>query len=77
MNQVPFSFDESLVEDTSGKLLANKLTVDNLTIEWLKSKQIELETKIKGGQEKQSLILPTKKDGMINGKNGQDTINAR
>lgn len=76
-NPVPFIFDESLVDDTSGKLLANKLTVDNLTVEWLKNKQSELETSIKEKQEKQALILPANNDGLVNGKTGQDTINSR
>lgn len=40
---ISFAFDESLVEDTSGKLQPNQLTVDNLTVEWLKEKLTELE----------------------------------
>lgn len=42
-----FTFDENLVDDTSGKLLPNKLTVDNLTIDWLRSRLNELENSLK------------------------------
>lgn len=51
-NPVNFSFDESLVED-SGSLLANTLAVDNLTIDWLRHKQIELEARLRDNQERQ------------------------
>ncbi|XP_063987562.1 tyrosine-protein kinase Fer isoform X2 [Diachasmimorpha longicaudata] len=43
-------FDENLVDNTSGKLLPNKLTVDNLTIDWLRSRLSELESSLKGVQ---------------------------
>lgn len=49
-----FTFDNSLVEDTSGKLLPNQLTVDNLTIEWLRAKLVQLESSVKEVQEKQA-----------------------
>nr|CAD7263391.1 unnamed protein product [Timema shepardi] len=49
---VPFTFDDTLVEDTSGKLLPNTLTVDNLTVEWLRNKLSELETSVRDTQEK-------------------------
>uniref|UniRef100_U5EPN0 Tyrosine-protein kinase n=1 Tax=Corethrella appendiculata TaxID=1370023 RepID=U5EPN0_9DIPT len=49
---VIFQFDESLIEDTLGKLQANTLTVDNLTVDWLKTKQTDLENSIKEIQEK-------------------------
>ncbi|CAH0395578.1 unnamed protein product [Bemisia tabaci] len=42
-----FSFDLSLVEESSGRLQANQLAVDNLTIEWVKNKLSALETKHK------------------------------
>lgn len=42
-----FTFDNSLVEDTTGRLLPNRLTVDNLTVEWLKKKTNELELSLK------------------------------
>jgi tyrosine-protein kinase Fer len=51
---VPFTFDNSLVEDTSGKLLPGQLTVDNLTIEWLRGKLMELESSVKEVQDKQA-----------------------
>ncbi|XP_034933840.1 tyrosine-protein kinase Fer isoform X2 [Chelonus insularis] len=46
-----FNFDENLVDDTSGKLLPNKLTVDNLTIDWLRSRLNELESSLKVTQQ--------------------------
>nr|CAD7456375.1 unnamed protein product [Timema tahoe] len=52
---VPFTFDDTLVEDTSGKLLPNTLTVDNLTVEWLRNKLSELETSVRDTQEKMAL----------------------
>ncbi|GLV31114.1 FER tyrosine kinase [Carabus blaptoides fortunei] len=84
---VTFTFDESLVEDTSGKLLPNKLTVDNLTVEWLRNKQSELETGIRDGQEKQKLMSGASAlasvggtadgsaGGLVNGKDS--TLNSR
>lgn len=48
------SFDNSLVEDTSGKLLANTLTVDNLTVEWVRAKLAEMEPRLRDCQEKLS-----------------------
>ncbi|XP_054003583.1 tyrosine-protein kinase Fer isoform X2 [Hylaeus anthracinus] len=48
---IRFTFDENLVDDTSGKLLPNKLTVDNLTIDWLRNRLTELETSLKATQQ--------------------------
>ncbi|KAG7213771.1 hypothetical protein KM043_002993 [Ampulex compressa] len=48
---IRFTFDENLVDDTSGKLLPNKLTVDNLTIDWLRSRLTELESSLKAAQQ--------------------------
>ena len=53
---VVFQFDESLIEDSLGKLQANTLTVDNLTVDWLKSKQTDLENSLKDLQEKQNKL---------------------
>ncbi|KAL1397740.1 hypothetical protein pipiens_009523 [Culex pipiens pipiens] len=53
---VAFQFDEALVEDSLGKLQANTLTVDNLTVDWLKARQTELEGSIKDLQEVQSKL---------------------
>lgn len=39
------------MDDTSGKLLPNKLTVDNLTIDWLRSRLTELENSLKTTQQ--------------------------
>ncbi|XP_049797590.1 tyrosine-protein kinase Fer [Schistocerca nitens] len=47
------SFDDSLVEDTSGKLLPNQLAVDNLTIESLRARLQELEAGVRDNQELQ------------------------
>ncbi|XP_049842972.1 tyrosine-protein kinase Fer isoform X3 [Schistocerca gregaria] len=47
------SFDDSLVEDTSGKLLPNQLAVDNLTIESLRARLLELEAGVRDNQELQ------------------------
>ncbi|XP_006567254.1 tyrosine-protein kinase Fer isoform X4 [Apis mellifera] len=48
---IRFIFDENLVDDTSGKLLPNKLTVDNLTIDWLRNRLTELENSLKATQQ--------------------------
>ncbi|XP_076765777.1 tyrosine-protein kinase Fer isoform X2 [Xylocopa sonorina] len=51
VSPIRFAFDENLVDDTSGKLLPNKLTVDNLTIDWLRNRLTELETSLKATQQ--------------------------
>ncbi|EFN78708.1 Tyrosine-protein kinase Fps85D [Harpegnathos saltator] len=51
VSPIRFTFDENLVDDTSGKLSPNKLTVDNLTIDWLRSRLTELETSLKTTQQ--------------------------
>lgn len=52
---VVFQFDQTLIEDkdTLGKLQPNTLTVDNLTVDWLRNRLTELETSVKECQEKQ------------------------
>uniref|UniRef100_A0A182VWY2 non-specific protein-tyrosine kinase n=1 Tax=Anopheles minimus TaxID=112268 RepID=A0A182VWY2_9DIPT len=62
---VIFQFDESLVEDSLGKLQANTLTVDNLTVDWLRGRQTELESTMKDLQERQNKLC-----GDTNGTNG-------
>uniref|UniRef100_A0A182NML8 F-BAR domain-containing protein n=1 Tax=Anopheles dirus TaxID=7168 RepID=A0A182NML8_9DIPT len=62
---VIFQFDESLVEDSLGKLQANTLTVDNLTVDWLRGRQTELESTIKDLQDRQSKLCTE-----TNGTNG-------
>ncbi|XP_050068061.1 tyrosine-protein kinase Fer-like isoform X5 [Anopheles maculipalpis] len=62
---VIFQFDESLVEDSLGKLQANTLTVDNLTVDWLRGRQTELESTIKDLQERQNKLCSE-----TNGTNG-------
>ncbi|XP_055543559.1 tyrosine-protein kinase Fer isoform X4 [Wyeomyia smithii] len=68
---VQFQFDESLVEDSLGKLQANTLTVDNLTVDWLKTRQTELEASIKDLQEVQSKLC--QENGITNGNTGNGT----
>jgi tyrosine-protein kinase Fer len=67
---VKFTFDESLIEDSAGKLLPNQLTVDNLTVEWLRNKLSELESSIKENQEKRS-SLTANPDSFLNGKSSE------
>ncbi|XP_068624359.1 tyrosine-protein kinase Fer isoform X3 [Battus philenor] len=79
---ITFTFDESLVEDTSGKLQPNQLTVDNLTVEWLKEKLTELESTLQDNREKQTAlhgpeiigngVCKNNNSGMSNGVNGID-----
>ncbi|CAH0559325.1 unnamed protein product [Brassicogethes aeneus] len=64
---IKFTFDESLVEDSAGKLLPNQLTVDNLTVEWLRTKLNDLEASIKENQEKRNQ-LTNSHEGLANGK---------
>ncbi|KAI8421033.1 hypothetical protein MSG28_008162 [Choristoneura fumiferana] len=73
---------EDLVEDTSGKLQPNQLTVDNLTVEWLKEKLTELESTLQDNREKQVAlqgpeiigngVCKNNNTGMTNGVNGID-----
>uniref|UniRef100_A0A1Q3FTM0 Tyrosine-protein kinase n=1 Tax=Culex tarsalis TaxID=7177 RepID=A0A1Q3FTM0_CULTA len=80
---VAFQFDESLVEDSLGKLQANTLTVDNLTVDWLKARQTELEGSIKDLQEVQSKLCHdgggaatlNNSQTSLNGTNGTGTAN--
>lgn len=53
--QLKFTFDSSLVEDTSGKLQPDQLTVDNLTIDSVQSKMADLESRLKDIKERRSL----------------------
>lgn len=72
-----FTFDECLVEDSAGKLLPNQLTVDNLTVEWLRTKLTDLEASIRENQERR-IALTTNHDGLVNGKsNINNEVNNR
>lgn len=53
---ITFQFDQTLIEDkdTLGKLQPNTLTVDNLTVQWLRNRLTELEVSVKECQEKQA-----------------------
>ncbi|XP_034112928.1 tyrosine-protein kinase Fer isoform X5 [Drosophila albomicans] len=52
-----FQFDESLIEDIPGKLTASTLTVDNLTVDWLRTRLTELELAVKECQERQLKVI--------------------
>lgn len=68
-----FQFDESLLEDIPGKLQVNTLTVDNLTVDWLKNRLNDLEVAIKDNQDKQLKIIgdlnggSPRPNGLLNG----------
>lgn len=51
---VIFRFDEQLIEDTVGKLQPNTITVDNLTVDWLRQKLNDLENVVKECKENQA-----------------------
>lgn len=54
---IVFQFDEGLIEDgTLGKLQPSSLTVDNLTVDWLRTRLTELEGNIRDVQEKQTKL---------------------
>lgn len=61
---VIFRFDDQLIEDTVGKLQPNQLTVDNLTVDWLRQRLNDLENSVKECQEKQNK-LPTETNGKL------------
>lgn len=72
---VIFQFDQSLIEDKDSlgnKLQPNSLTVDNLTVDWLRLKLTEFESSIKECQEKQTKLMEngTTITPAINGVNG-------
>ncbi|XP_032306509.1 tyrosine-protein kinase Fer isoform X3 [Drosophila ananassae] len=52
-----FQFDETLIEDIPGKLQSSTLTVDNLTVDWLRNRLMELEGAVKDCQEKQLKMI--------------------
>ncbi|ALC47136.1 Fps85D [Drosophila busckii] len=52
-----FQFDETLIEDIPGKLTASTLTVDNLTVDWLRTRLLELESAVKDCQERQLKMI--------------------
>ncbi|XP_049304663.1 tyrosine-protein kinase Fer isoform X6 [Bactrocera dorsalis] len=52
-----FQFDDALIEDIPGKLQSNTLTVDNLTVDWLRTRLIDLEMSVKECQEKQLKMI--------------------
>ncbi|XP_015590030.1 tyrosine-protein kinase Fer isoform X2 [Cephus cinctus] len=62
---IRFVFDENLVDDTSGKLLPNKLTVDNLTIDWLRSRLTELESSLKTTQQNRQASQESNSDSKM------------
>lgn len=57
---VIFQFDQSLIEDKDSlgnKLQPNSLTVDNLTVDWLRLRLTEFESSIKECQEKLTKLM--------------------
>lgn len=60
------------MEDSAGKLLPNQLTVDNLTVEWLRTKLTDLEASIKENQEKRNALI-SNHDNLSNGKTIQNS----
>uniref|UniRef100_A0A1I8Q231 Tyrosine-protein kinase n=1 Tax=Stomoxys calcitrans TaxID=35570 RepID=A0A1I8Q231_STOCA len=54
---IVFQFDESLIRDIPGKLHSSTLAVDNLTVDWLRTKQLELELFVRDCQEKQMKMI--------------------
>lgn len=61
---VLFRFDDQLIEDAVGKLQPNQLTVDNLTVDWLRQRMMDLETSVKECQEKH-VKLQSESNGKI------------
>ncbi|XP_065371235.1 tyrosine-protein kinase Fer isoform X3 [Calliphora vicina] len=72
---VVFQFDESLIEDIPGKLQSSTLAVDNLTVDWLRTKQLELELSVKDCQEKQLKMIDHVNGGSPIIANGTITSN--
>ncbi|KAI8115313.1 Tyrosine-protein kinase Fer [Lucilia cuprina] len=70
-----FQFDESLIEDIPGKLQSSTLAVDNLTVDWLRTKQLELELSVKDCQEKQLKMIEHVNGGSPIIANGTITSN--
>ncbi|KAH8271357.1 hypothetical protein KR018_007646 [Drosophila ironensis] len=75
-----FQFDETLIEDIPGKLQSSTLTVDNLTVDWLRNRLQELEGSVKDCQEKQLKMIEHVNGGspVANGSiisNGSNTSN--
>ncbi|XP_034662493.1 tyrosine-protein kinase Fer isoform X3 [Drosophila subobscura] len=77
-----FHFDETLIEDIPGKLQSSTLTVDNLTVDWLRTRLLELEGSVKECQERQLKMIehvnggsPVANGSIIsNGSNGSNGI---
>ena len=53
---IVFQFDDALIEDGNRKLQPSTLTVDNLTVDWLRSRLQELEASIREAQDKQTKL---------------------
>lgn len=78
---IVFQFDEALIEEdgTLGKLQPNALTVDNLTVDWLRTRLQELESSVREVQEKQTKLPAESKPttpilkALNNGVNGSTT----
>lgn len=76
---VPFIFDEALIDENVGKLQPNNLTVDNLTIEWLRTRLTDLEAAVKECQDKQAKFcaengISAPSTPIMNGVNGNHGV---
>lgn len=76
---VPFVFDEALIDENVGKLQPNTLTVDNLTVEWLRTRLNDLEAALKDCQEKQAKFctengISAPSTPIMNGVNGSNGV---
>lgn len=70
---VIFRFDDNPNEENFGKLQPNQLTIDNLTIDSLRQRIVDLEQQIKECQEKQQKIS-TENNGRISSANSTNSI---
>ncbi|XP_037884433.1 tyrosine-protein kinase Fer isoform X2 [Glossina fuscipes] len=79
---VVFQFDEALIGDIPGKLQSSTLAVDNLTVDWLRTRLLDLELSVKDCQEKQLKMIehvdagaPVTANGSLssNGTNGMQS----
>lgn len=68
---VLIQFDQTLSEDTLGnKLQPNALTVDNLTVDWLRTRLGDIESSIKECQDKQSRLMADAASSSSSSSNG-------
>lgn len=61
------------MEDNVGKLLPNTLTVDNLTVDWLRQRLNDLESSVRDCQDKQNKLLNESNGNLPNSPNSVPT----